>query len=343
MRFLSDKAVDRLRQNANLPDLSGTRYHLLEHIARGGMGVVYTAHDEVLDRRVALKILDAPVADSDLARRLNREARVLARLEHPGIVPVHDVGTLGDGRVFYTMKFVEGQRLDKQIETVTSLPERLRLFSRICDAVAFAHARGVLHRDLKPANVMVGAFGEVLVMDWGLAKLLRGQSGKPAEDDRDATIVHLPKANDQPADAMQTTQITGQGTVLGTPGYMAPEQAAGDIAHVNERSDIFSLGALLRFLCAPVALANANSPWRREKALEAICAKATENDPAKRYASVSELSADVSRYLDGLPVSARKENLLDKTARFYRRHTVPILLIAAYLIVRILILLFFHR
>jgi serine/threonine protein kinase len=343
MRFLSDKAVDRLRQNANLPDLSGTRYHLLEHIARGGMGVVYTAHDEVLDRRVALKILDAPVADSDLARRLNREARVLAHLEHPGIVPVHDVGTLSDGRVFYTMKFVEGQRLDKQIETVTSLPERLRLFSRICDAVAFAHARGVLHRDLKPANVMVGAFGEVLVMDWGLAKILRGQSGKPAEDDRDATIVHLPKANDQPADAMQTTQITGQGTVLGTPGYMSPEQAAGDIAHVNERSDIFSLGALLRFLCAPVALANANSPWRREKALEAICAKATENDPAKRYASVSELSADVSRYLDGLPVSARKENLLDKAARFYRRHTVPILLIAAYLIVRILILLFFHR
>jgi eukaryotic-like serine/threonine-protein kinase len=343
MRFLSDKAVDRLRQNANLPDLSGTRYHLLEHIARGGMGVVYTAHDEVLDRRVALKILDAPVADSDLARRLNREARVLARLEHPGIVPVHDVGTLSDGRVFYTMKFVEGQRLDKQIETVTSLPERLRLFSRICDAVAFAHARGVLHRDLKPANVMVGAFGEVLVMDWGLAKILRGQSGKAAEDDRDATIVHLPKANDQPADAMQTTQITGQGTVLGTPGYMAPEQAAGDIAHVNERSDIFSLGALLRFLCAPVALANANSPWRREKALEAICAKATENDPAKRYASVSELSADVSRYLDGLPVSARRENLLDKAARFYRRHTVPILLIAAYLIVRILILLFFHR
>jgi serine/threonine protein kinase len=343
MRFLSDKAVDRLRQNANLPDLSGTRYQLLEHIARGGMGVVYAAHDEMLDRRVALKILDAPVADSDLARRLNREARVLARLEHPGIVPVHDVGTLSDGRVFYTMKFVEGQRLDKHIEAVTSLPERLRLFSRICDAVAFAHARGVLHRDLKPTNVMVGAFGEVLVMDWGLAKILRGQSGKAAEDDCDATIVHLPKANDQPADAMPTTQITGQGTVLGTPGYMPPEQAAGDIANVSERSDIFSLGALLRFLCAPVALANANSPWRREKALEAICAKATENDPAKRYASVSELSADVSRYLDGLPVSARRENLLDKTARFYRRHTVPILLIAAYLIVRILILLFFHR
>jgi serine/threonine protein kinase len=343
MRFLSDKAVDRLRQNANLPDLSGTRYQLLEHIARGGMGVVYAARDEMLDRRVALKVLDVPVGSGDLARRLNREARVLARLEHPGIVPVHDVGTLSDGRVFYTMKFVEGLRLDKHIETVTSLPERLRLFSRICDAVAFAHARGVLHRDLKPANVMVGAFGEVLVMDWGLAKILREQSSELAENDPEAAIVQSPKTHDAAAEATQATQITGQGTVLGTPGYMSPEQAAGDIAHVDERSDIFSLGALLRFLCAPVALANANSPWRREKALEAICVKATENEPAKRYASVSELSADVSRYLDGLPVSAQKESLLDKTARFYRRHTVPILLIAAYLIVRILILLFFHR
>jgi eukaryotic-like serine/threonine-protein kinase len=343
MKFLSDKAVDRLRQSAGLPDLSGTRYQLLERVARGGMGVVYAAHDEMLDRRVALKILDIPAAGSDLARRLNREARVLARLEHPGIVPVHDVGTLGDGRVFYTMKFVEGQRLDKHIETVTSLPERLRLFSRICDAVAFAHARGVLHRDLKPANVMVGAFGEVLVMDWGLAKILRERPGEAADDDAEATIVQSATASEAPADSTQATQITGQGTVLGTPGYMSPEQAAGDVAHVDERSDIFSLGALLRFLCAPVALANANSPWRKEKALEAICAKATESDPARRYKSVSDLSADVSRYLDGLPVSACEETIFDKAARFYRRYTVPILLIAAYLIVRTLILLFFHR
>lgn len=343
MKSLSDKAVNRLRQNVNLPDLSGTRYQLLERVARGGMGVVYAAHDEMLDRRVALKVLDVPAADGEFARRLNREARVLARLEHPGIVPVHDVGTLSDGRVFYTMKFVEGQRLDKHIETVTSMPDRLRLFSRICDAVAFAHARGVLHRDLKPANVMVGAFGEVLVMDWGLAKILREPSAEVYEDDPEATIVHSPKTSERAADSTQATQITGQGTVLGTPGYMSPEQAAGDVAHVDERSDIFSLGALLRFLCSPGAPANSNSSQRREKALEAICEKAMEHDPAKRYANVSDLSADISRYLDGLPVSARKETVFDRVFRFYRRYSVPILLIAAYLIVRTLILLFFRR
>jgi serine/threonine protein kinase len=344
MKFLSDKAVDRLRRSANLPDLSGTRYQLLDRVARGGMGVVYAALDEILGRRVALKILDVSVPEGELARRLNREARVLARLEHPGIVPVHDVGTLRDGRVFYTMKFVEGQRLDKHIEAVTSLPERLRLFSRICDAVAFAHARGVLHRDLKPANVMVGAFGEILVMDWGLAKILREQSTEVSIEDPEATIVHSPKASDIPAHATEATQVTGQGTVLGTPGYMSPEQARGDVAHVDERSDIFSLGAVLRFLSAPSAMAsNQSRAWRQNKALTAICTKATENDPANRYANVSDLSADVSRYLDGLPVSACKETIFDKAARLYRRYTVPILLIAAYLIVRSLILLFFHR
>jgi eukaryotic-like serine/threonine-protein kinase len=344
MKFLSDKAVDRLRQNANLPNLSGTRYQLLERVARGGMGTVYAARDETLDRRVALKVLDVPVADGDLARRLNREARVLALLEHPGIVPVHDVGTLSDGRVFYTMKFVEGQRLDKYIEAVTSLPDRLRLFLRICDAVAFAHARGVLHRDLKPANVMVGAFGEVLVMDWGLAKILREQSAGTSEDDPDATIIHEPPASNGAADSTHATQVTGQGTVLGTPGYMSPEQASGDIAQVNERSDIFSLGAVLRFLCInPATQGNQNSASQRDKALEAICAKATESNPANRYAKVTELSADVSRYLDGLPVSARQETIFDKAVRFYRRYTVAILLIAAYLIMRILLLIFSHR
>src|SRR5436853_5353984 len=189
MKFLSDSALERLREGAEAPDLAGTRYRLLERIARGGMGVVYAAEDENLQRRVALKVLDAPGTDGDLANRLVREARVLARLEHPGIVPVHDVGTLADGRVFYTMKFVEGRRLDQHVESVASLPDRLRLFLRICDSVGFAHARGVLHRDLKPANIIVGAFGEILAMDWGLAKVLRDGDGRQPERDPDAAIL----------------------------------------------------------------------------------------------------------------------------------------------------------
>src|SRR6267378_1263242 len=239
MRFLSDTALERLREGANVPDLAGTRYRLLDRIARGGMGVVYTAEDENLQRRVALKVLDLPGRDGDLASRLIREARVLAALEHPGIVPVHDVGTLADGRVFYTMKFVEGQRLDKYIESVTSFPDRLRIFLRICDAVAFAHARSVLHRDLKTANVMVGPFGEVLVMDWGLAKILHREvsdAARPA--DPEATIFEKPKQTPNASDSTEVSVITGHGTVMGTPGYMSPEQARGDVEHLDARSDI---------------------------------------------------------------------------------------------------------
>lgn len=352
MKFLSDKTLQRLREGCSEPDLAGTRYRLLERVARGGMGVVYAAQDEMLERRVALKVLDVPDPDGGLASRLNREARVLARLEHPGIVPVHDVGTLIDGRVFYTMKFVEGQRLDKHIQSVLSLPDRLRLFLRICDSVAFAHARGVLHRDLKPANVMIGAFGEVLVMDWGLAKILRNRRATPPEQDPDATLIQTPGSadahsrsvpvNHQPA-AAQASEVTGHGTVLGTPGYMSPEQARGEIDRLDERSDIYSLGAILKFLCTEKPSASPGRAWQVSKALDAICAKAMSSDPANRYASAGELAADVSRYLDGLAVSARKETFLEKLGRFYRRYNVAILLLLAYLVMRVLLLLFFHR
>ena len=343
MKFLSDKAVERLRGAAEIPDLTGTRYRLVERVARGGMGVVYAAEDEKLQRRVALKVLDAPNADSDLANRLTREALVLARLEHPGIVPVHDVGTLSDGRVFYTMKFVQGQRLDQYIETVSSVTERLRLFLRICDAVAFAHAHGVLHRDLKPANIMVGSFGEVLVMDWGLAKLLQDEVRQPSQAaDPDATIFEKPSKAVDPNGTTQT-MATGHGTVMGTPGYMSPEQARGDVEHLDARSDIFSLGALLRFLLDKNADSTAAEKQHLNKALEAICSKAAAQDPEGRYASVLELALDVSRYLDGLAVAAHRESFFEKLARFYRRYRFFILLIAAYLLMRVLILFFMHR
>jgi eukaryotic-like serine/threonine-protein kinase len=345
MNFLSDKALERLRENANTPDLAGTRYSLLERVARGGMGVVYAAQDEKLARRVALKVLDAADQKGDLAQRLIREAQVLARLEHPGIVPVHDVGTLEDGRVFYTMKFVEGQRLDKHIEAIESVPDRLRLFLRICDAVAFAHARGVLHRDLKPANIMAGPFGEILVLDWGLAKIWRAPtSEKPAGRDPDATLLEAPSAAEAGRDATQASSATGHGTVMGTPGYMSPEQARGDVEHLDARSDIFSLGALLRFLLAEHSPEVAPQPVRPpDKSLDAICAKATAANPENRYASVTALAVDVSRYLDGLPISAREETFLDQASRFYRHHNAAILLIAAYLLMRVVLLLFTRR
>ena len=139
MRWVSNEALERLRAGAAQPDLSGTRYRLVEKLGRGGMGVVWLADDVQLDRRVALKVLDPPEESVELEARLLREARILAQLEHPGIVPVHDAGTLADGRVFYAMKYVQGRRLDQHLPDLPSLPDRLRVFQRICDAVAFAH------------------------------------------------------------------------------------------------------------------------------------------------------------------------------------------------------------
>ena len=172
MRWLSDNRLAYLQSITDEPDFSSTKYRLIKELARGGMGTVYLAEDTKLNREVAIKVLSTPELNSGLARRMVREAQIVARLEHPGIVPVHDVGVLEDGRVFYAMKFVRGSRLDEYAVRADSIKDCLRKFQAVCDAVAFAHAHGVVHRDLKPQNIMIGSFGEVLVLDWGVAKLL---------------------------------------------------------------------------------------------------------------------------------------------------------------------------
>jgi predicted Ser/Thr protein kinase len=298
--WLSDAAVARLKAAAaGSPDLTATKYALVGPLASGGMGTVYVARDLELGREVALKVVDTD--DPTAAERMRREAQILARLEHPGLVPVHDVGTLADGRCFYAMKLVRGRRLDEHARDGCSLPELLGVFEKVCEAVAFAHVQGVLHRDLKPANVMVGPFGEVLVMDWGVAQLRSGPGESP-------------------------------GTVLGTPGYMSPEQARGDLDKVDERSDVYALGAILRFLVEPAAPA----------ALAAVCRKAMAEDPAARYGSVQDLSEEIVRFLQALPVSAHRERPWERLVRVFTRYQTAAVLIAAYLVMRTL-LAFFGR
>jgi eukaryotic-like serine/threonine-protein kinase len=163
---LSDGAIERLRRLDDRPDFSATRYELGDEIGRGGMGLVFRARDRELDRDVAVKVTAWNTASD--AARLRREARTLASLEHAGIVAVHDAGRLADGRVFLVMSLVRGERLDAHADALPPA-DRLRLFDRVCDTVAFAHAHGVIHRDLKPANIMVGPFGQVQILDWGLA------------------------------------------------------------------------------------------------------------------------------------------------------------------------------
>lgn len=324
MTRLSNTALQRLVDVAAMPDLPGDRYTLQASLGEGGMGAVYAAYDEALDREVAIKVIRAD-ADDTLAERLRTEARVLARLEHPGIVPVHDVGRLPDGRLYYVMKRVRGETLTRHLERTPDLDRRLGIFERICEAVAFAHEHGVMHRDLKPDNVMVGAFGEVLLVDWGVAKLLSG----------------VDSAMSSPYAIGAAGGRTLSGTVLGTPGFMAPEQARGE--PVDVRADVHALGAILFQMLVDrpppldgTTLAELQRRRALPKRLRAVCAKAMAPTVATRYANAAELADEIMRIRARRPVRAYRETPLDRLERTLTTYRTPILLVLSYLVMRIL-------
>lgn len=340
MSWLPDATVAHLRELVDWPDFSATRYDVEKRIGQGGMGSVYHARDRELDRPVALKVLGTAVLGREGADRLLQEAKILARLEHPGLVPVHDVGILPDGRRYYAMKLIRGQRLDQLAWTPESSGQVLRILERICEAVAFAHAHGVVHRDLKPENIMVGAFGEVLVLDWGVAKIL--SEGEDRTGGPDAGLGSL-----------APSEGTLPGTVLGTPGFMAPEQARGEVDRIDARTDVYALGAILHDLLTrrhrvddrPFRL-----PWRPladplsinpavPRRLAAICRRATEEDPAERYASAEELAEELSRFARGDAVRAHPDRWFESAARLAHRYRLPIAIILAYVVMRVALLL----
>jgi eukaryotic-like serine/threonine-protein kinase len=309
--------------------------------ARGGLGEVSVAYDVELNREVALKQIQSQLAlDAECRSRFLREARITGALEHPGIVPVYALGHYPDGRPYYAMRFIRGQSMKAAIDRLhqsdaasnvaASLEFRqlLNRFVDVCNAIEYAHSRGVLHRDLKPANIMLGKFGETLVVDWGLAKALP----------RDQPVLSAP--GDEPSfagTAGHEPAHTRAGSAVGTPVYMSPEQAAGS-AELTAASDIYSLGATLYTLLTGRLPFAANpqdilrqvqrGEFRRPRdvkpdvprALEAICCHAMSLIPTARYKSAGELAGDIERYLADEPVTIHREAVHERAGRWFRKH-----------------------
>jgi len=334
------------------PDaVAAGRYEVIREAGRGGMGRVLAVWDRRMGREVALKELlpgqvarrgsdpDTAAAYDRVVARFLREAQVTGRLEHPAIVPVHEIGERSDGTPYYTMKFVRGQTLRKAISRAPTLAARLALlphYVSLCQAMAYAHAHGVIHRDLKPGNILIGEFGETLVIDWGLAKELSREGDDGAAQD-------CPDAEAEPA----APGLTMDGQLLGTPHYMSPEQTMGKGAALDERSDVYALGAVLYELLTgskPFADLSGLDVIRRisvapprptqevcgdiPAALAAICARAMARRPEDRYATAGALAEEVLRYQSGALVSAYNYRLRDHLARAMAKYR-PVVLTAA--------------
>jgi serine/threonine-protein kinase len=334
---------------SSITDAEG-HFRIVRFHDRGGLGEVYVARDQQLHRIVALKRIKLDHAtDHENKARFVVEAEITGRLEHPGIVPVYGLGTFDDGRPFYAMRFIRGDNLKSAIkqfheeedksrdpgERTLALQKLLRRFLDVCNAIDYAHSRGVLHRDLKPGNIMLGKFGETLVVDWGLAKSLGRSEGAQATATLDERTLIPHSGSD-----LRGTEF---GARLGTPAYMSPEQAAGRIDALGPASDVYSLGATLYCLLTGKAPFDDTdiaellhkverggfSPPRKVKgwidpALEAICLKAMATDPARRYRTPRALADDVEHWLADEPVSARPELFADKARRWAKRNRTAV-------------------
>lgn len=334
------------------------RYDPEQEIGRGGWGVVWQAQDLQLNRTVAVKkMIDDGRTDADSVRRFLHEARITAQLQHPGIVPVYERGlSLDDRQPFYSMKLLQGTTLRDRIRDyhrMTDGAERrayfdrlLRSFVDVCDAVGFAHSRNVIHRDLKPSNVVVGEFGETVVVDWGLATELKPASGDDSAQLPDETLaagtprepVMSPRAKQ--LDGLLETAVTRDGTVIGTPAFMSPEQASGK-SDIDQRSDVYALGSMLYVLLTGqppfhedsveatlVAVGEGKFQPPRSinrqipRALASICCKAMSKQPVERYPSAVEVGDDLRNFLANERVVAHHDSTLEKFARWCRRRPV---------------------
>ena len=323
------------QQRTELPEIDPDNYDVHGEIARGGMGRILRATDRRLGREVAIKKL--LVSTNAHARLFEREIRISARLQHPAIVNIYEAGRLPSGELFYAMKLVTGRSLSRAIDDTETLGERVALLpavTAVCDALAYAHRQRIIHRDLKPSNVLVGDFGETVVIDWGLAKDL------DSPDDNQAIADSKPVA----------AEHTVSGHAVGTPAYMPPEQARGD--DVDERSDVYALGAMIYHVLsarAPyrgdhakdiVAQVRAGPPPPLESIeaslpndLYTLVARAMSRDPAERYASAVELVDDLRRFQTGKLISAHRYSRRELFGRWVARHRAVVSVVAAAVVV----------